>query len=312
MLSFRISRNTIFGLAILLLLFVSPFPASAQWLNPTLDENTGKVTWDSYRNSNRYELTYWIGCRGPKNDLEAIGLNQFTVPGFDRNLHLAFRVKTSYTLNGKEYSFHEWVPKNSDNCWSPPGTHSLPAVGSGIPSGVREIETRFSGSNVQDRDVRVFIRFIPDVYVYEVAYSRCSGPWASTIFTNLSDNRHTFVPIPDYDSSIRFDIIVRGLKEQNGHYSNLPYVIAGRGTTNNGQTCDNSTAPVGPVGGTTDQGPTFHPSSPGSGTNGAVSVGGISPGTGLSPDTNVSGTLGWVDDGSMPPPMTPVALPAPV
>ncbi len=315
MISFSNKQNAAMGFLLLLFVFTTPFPAGAQSIiNLGLNTSTGIVTWNPIRNVTRHVLYFYMGCRGPVREVEIPGsASSYQVPDYQPGLAVYLKLTFYYIspISHEEVIRNQTSDLQSDgdvSCWIPPRPQSLPKVGSGNPSGVPQIEVRFTGSG---KDTRVFYRFVANAYIYELSYSKCGGPWASSIGTNLHGvGRHSQAHLPDYDDNVRYEVIVRALKEDAGHYTGVPYSVVGRGSATNGGTCDPSKPPE-PAGGVTQYGAVFTSTVPEAGTNGAVSVGGISPGTGLSPDTNVSGTLGWVDDGSMPPPMTPVALPAP-
>ena len=296
-------------LSILALLALAATAVEAQWLNSRLDDSTGTVSWTHYNNVNRYQLSFWMGCRGPVQTVETRNTNNFRVPGFVSSLYLYFEVKAWETVNGNERLLaRETLPgggANDGSCWIPPRPQNLPKVGSGQPSNVPAFETRFSGSG---RDTRIFFRFISSIYIYELAYSKCGGPWASSLITVLHDGGHTFAQLPDYDATAGYDVIVRALKEDAGYFTGAPYSVVGRGTASNGVTCDASSIP-GPgqtVGGITEYGAVFVPGNP-TGPPGKAPPAGLSPGGSVS-----TGSGGWVNDGTMPPQLPPLGQQNPI
>ena len=81
--------------AALLLLFIAMAPVTAQapvriaLLSVTVSD-TGNVSWNSVPGISRYALGYFVGCRGPRVEWGASGINQFQVPDYDPALHLYF------------------------------------------------------------------------------------------------------------------------------------------------------------------------------------------------------------------------------
>lgn len=303
---FICKRNSFLPFVVFLFIVLNnALPVGAQHLNPTLDNSTGTVSWTNYRNVTRYELNYWIGCRGPHHMRQVTGQGSYQVPGYISSLHLGFVIKAFGDVSGRERLLAQDSLSvgggNSGNCFIPPRPQNLHKVGSGLPSNVPAIETWLSGP---DNDKDIFVRFLANVFIYELAYSKCGAPWASSLFTILHDDRHTFTALPDYDPNVRYDVIVRGLKEDSGHYTGTPYSIVGRGTASNGASCDPSSqpAPGSPVGGITEYGMVFVPSDSDN-TPGTIPPGG-GPGTSGPTTTPV-----WVDDGTMPPSIPPVGQP---
>ncbi len=239
------------GLAALLLLFITMAPVAAQapvqiaLLSVTVSD-TGNVSWNSVPGISRYALGYFVGCRGPRVEWGASGINQFQVPDYDPALHLYFWIEAFGEIDGRERLIGQGNVSNDGSCWIPPEPETQPEPGN--TSTIQNIAVRFSLDVTRGE---VAWRFIPSVYLYQFSYSRCGGPWVLGGIRSVlgGEGRGTRQYVPDYDPNVRYDFRVRGFTEQNGQYT-----VVGEGFGNNGRECGTSPppqpaapAPSGPV-----------------------------------------------------------------
>ncbi len=244
-------RCPLLGLAALLLLFITMAPVAAQapvqiaLLSVTVSD-TGNVSWNSVPGISRYALGYFVGCRGPRVEWGASGINQFQVPDYDPALHLYFWIEAFGEIDGRERLIGQGNVSNDGSCWIPPEPETQPEPGN--TSTIQNIAVRFSLDVTRGE---VAWRFIPSVYLYQFSYSRCGGPWVLGGIRSVlgGEGRGTRQYVPDYDPNVRYDFRVRGLTEQNGQYT-----VVGEGFGNNGRECGTSppplpenTVPSGPV-----------------------------------------------------------------